>query len=94
MQYKESFGQLWSSTYKGAAKRFWENWKEQLKWQRREPYKKFANMIDNHIDGILGYCDKKVSIGYIEGTNLKANKDNIGLFFYWSFQTLSLPLAP
>ncbi|URA09650.1 ISL3 family transposase [Thermospira aquatica] len=69
---KESFGQLWSYKYKGAARRFWDNWKKQLKWQRLEPYKKFAKMIDNHIDGILGYCDKKVSLGYIEGTNLKA----------------------
>lgn len=69
---KECFGQLWSYTYKGAAMRFWENWKEQLKWQRLEPYKRFALMIDRHIDGILGYCDKKVSLGYIEGTNLKA----------------------
>jgi transposase len=69
---KESFGQLWSYTYKGAAKRFWGNWKEQLKWQRLEPYKKFAKMIVSLIDGILGYCDKKVSLGYIEGTNLKA----------------------
>jgi transposase len=69
---KESFGQLWSYIYKGAARRFWEDWKEQLKWQRLEPYKRFAKMIDNHIEGILGYCDKKVSLGYIEGTNLKA----------------------
>lgn len=69
---KEDFGQLWSYTYKGAAMKFWEKWKEQLKWQRLEPYKKFAKMIDAHIDGILSYCDKKVSLGYIEGTNLKA----------------------
>ncbi|GFP40792.1 hypothetical protein HKBW3S47_02489 [Candidatus Hakubella thermalkaliphila] len=52
--------------------RFGDNWKEQLKWQRLEPYKKFTAMIDRHMDGILGYCDKKVSLGYIEGTNLKA----------------------
>ena len=69
---KESFGQLWSYTYKGAAKRFWDNWKEQLKWQRLGPYKKFAKMIVSLVDGILGYCDRKVSLGYIEGTNLKA----------------------
>lgn len=69
---KESFGQLWSYRYKGAARRFWDNWKKQLKWQRLEPYKKFAKMIDRHIKGILVYCDKKVSLGYIEGTNLKA----------------------
>ncbi|HAV42955.1 TPA: hypothetical protein DCX15_02940 [bacterium] len=29
-------------------------------------------MIDTHIEGILVYCDKKVPLGYIEGTNLKA----------------------
>ena len=69
---KESFERLWSYNYKGAAKRFWEWWKEQLKWQRLEPYKKFVKMIDEHLDGILSYCDKKVSLGYIEGTNLKA----------------------
>ena len=69
---KESFGQLWSYTYKGAARRFWENWKEQLKWSRLLPYKKFAKMVDKHLDGILAYCDKKVPLGYIEGTNLKA----------------------
>lgn len=69
---KECFGQLWSYRYKGAAKRFWEHWKDQLKWQRLEPYKSFARMIDDHLEGILAYCDKKVSLGYIEGTNLKA----------------------
>lgn len=69
---KESFERLWAYTYKGAAQRFWEGWKEQLKWQRLEPYKRFAKMIDTHIDGILAHCDKKVSLGYIEGANLKA----------------------
>lgn len=69
---KESFGRLWSYTYKGAARGFWENWKEQLKWQRLQPYKEFARMVDVHLEGILAYCDKKISLGYIEGTNLKA----------------------
>lgn len=69
---KETFGQLWSYRYKGSAIKFFERWKEQLKWSRLEPYKKFTRMIDKHIDGILAYCDKKVSLGYIEGTNLKA----------------------
>lgn len=69
---KESFGQLWSYTYKGAALRFFKQWKEQLKWSRLEPYKKFVKMVENHIDGILAYCKKKVPLGYIEGTNLKA----------------------
>jgi len=29
-------------------------------------------MVEKHLDGILSYCDKKVSLGYIESTNLKA----------------------
>ncbi|MEW6104534.1 MAG: ISL3 family transposase [bacterium] len=69
---KESFGHLWSYIYKASALKFWKNWKEQLKWSRLEPYKKFAKMVDKHIDGIITYCDKKVPLGYIEGTNLKA----------------------
>lgn len=69
---KESFAQLWSYTYKGCCIKFWERWKEQLKWSRLKPYKKFVKMIDKHLDGILAFCDKRVPLGYIEGTNLKA----------------------
>jgi len=69
---KESFDALWSYKYKGCALKFWQNWKEQLKWSRLDPYKKFAMMIDNHSDGILAYCEKKVPLRSIDGTNLKA----------------------
>jgi transposase len=69
---KESLGHLWDYTYKGCALRFWEEWKAQLKWSRLEPYHKFANMVDRHLPGILAYCDRKVPLGYIESSNLKA----------------------
>jgi len=69
---KESFGRLWDFTYPGCARRFWEDWKAQLKWQRMPAYRKFAKMVDRHWDGILAFCDKKVSLGYIESANLKA----------------------
>jgi len=49
---KESFGQLWSYQREGWARRFFENWKTSLKWQRLKPYEKFAEMIDRHWDGI------------------------------------------
>ena len=39
---KESFGQLWSYEREGWALRFFENWKDALKWQRLKPYEKFA----------------------------------------------------
>jgi transposase len=43
---KESFGQLWSYEREGWARRFLENWRASLKWQRLKPYEKFAAMID------------------------------------------------
>jgi len=69
---KESFGRLWDFTYKGCARRFWEAWKAQLKWQRMPSYRRFVKLVDRHWDGILAFCDKKVSLGYIESANLKA----------------------
>jgi transposase len=45
---KESFGQLWAYRREGWARRFFENWKAALKWQRLEPYEKFAALIDRH----------------------------------------------
>jgi transposase len=70
---KESFGQLWSYEREGWARRFFENWCASLKWQRLEPYKKFATMIDRHWDGIAAYCrpENKVSLGFVEGLNNK-----------------------
>jgi transposase len=69
---KESFVRLWDFTYKGCARRFWEDWKAQLKWQRMPAYRRFVKMIESHWEGIIAFCDKKVSLGYIESSNLKA----------------------
>lgn len=70
---KESFGQLWSYERVGWARRFFENWKSALKWQRLKPYEKFARMIDAHWDGIAAFCqpENKVSLGFVEGLNNK-----------------------
>lgn len=69
---KESFGHLWSYTSKTWAKKFWQLWKDSLKWSRLKPYERFVRMVDKHLEGILAYCDYKLPLGFIEGTNLKA----------------------
>jgi transposase len=69
---KESFDHLWSYSSKTWARKFFRHWVEQLKWSRLSSYRKFAEMIEKHLDGILSYCDKKVSLGFIESANLKA----------------------
>ncbi len=70
---KESFGQLWTYQSEAWARRFFQNWKQALKWQRLKPYQKFAQMIDRHWDGIAAYCQpqNKVPLGFVEGLNNK-----------------------
>jgi len=70
---KESFGQLWDYQREGWARRFFEQWRAALKWQRLKPYEDFAALIDRHWDGIAAYCDpeNKVSLGFVEGLNNK-----------------------
>ena len=67
------FEQLWDYEREGWARRFFENWRASLKWQRLAPYEKFARMIDRHWDGIAAYCkpENKVALGFVEGLNNK-----------------------
>lgn len=70
---KEAFGQLWDYNNPTWSRKFFENWKAQLKWQRLKPFEKFAAMIERHWDGIAVYClpENKVSLGFMEGLNNK-----------------------
>jgi transposase len=70
---KESFGQLWDYQTQGWARRFFENWKAALKWQRLKPYEKFTEMIERHWEGVAAYCrpENKVALGFVEGLNNK-----------------------
>lgn len=70
---KESFGQLWDYRRPYWARRFFENWRDALKWQRLKPFQKFAAMVEAHWDGVEAYCyaENKVSLGFVEGLNNK-----------------------
>jgi transposase len=70
---KESFAQLWDYNSEAWARKFFENWRAQLKWQRLKPYEKFAELIERHWDGIAAYCrpENKVALGFVEGLNNK-----------------------
>ena len=68
---KESFGQLWDYNSETWARKFFESWRAQLKWQRLKPFEKFAAMVERHWDGIVAYCkpENKVALGFVEGLN-------------------------
>ncbi len=70
---KESFGQLWDYDTEGWARKFFENWKKSLKWQRLKPYEDFCKLIEQHWDGLAAHCksENKVALGYVEGLNNK-----------------------
>ena len=70
---KESFGQLWDYKRETWARKFFDNWRASLRWQRLKSYQRFAAMIDRHWDGIAAYCrpENKVSLGFVEGLNGK-----------------------
>ena len=70
---KESFGQLWNYQTEGWARKFFDNWKSSLRWQKLEPYEKFTKLIERHWDGIAAYSkpENKVSLGFVEGLNNK-----------------------
>jgi transposase len=70
---KEAFAQLWDYKHEGWARRFFDNWRASLKWQRLKPYERFAATIERHWDGIAAYCkpENKVSLGFVEGLNNK-----------------------
>ena len=66
---KEMFGHLWSYKSRTWALKFLERWKDQLKWQRLEPLKKFVGLVERHLEGILNYCDEKAPMGRVEALN-------------------------
>jgi transposase len=70
---QESSDQLWDYYRPGWARRFFDQWKDALRWQRLEPFQKFAAMIEAHWDGIEAYCveENKVALGFVEGLNNK-----------------------
>jgi transposase len=71
---KESFDQLWDYWSPGWARRFFDQWKAALRWQRLGPFQKFVRLVESHWGGIALYCqpeNKQIPLGFVEGFNNK-----------------------
>jgi transposase len=66
---REGLDRLWNYIYEGAMLRYLQQWIDQLRWQRLEPFQKLARMLLDHLDGILNYCRTKVKLGVVEAVN-------------------------
>jgi len=98
---KESFGQLWEYQTEGWARRFFENWKALLKWQRLWPFEEFAEMIEGHWAWIAAYgkAENKVSLCFVEVFNntirvIQRRGYGLGDEEYLSLKVLTCMLKP
>jgi transposase len=66
---KESLDRLWTYRYEGAMLNYLQRWIDQLRWQRLKPFRKLAEMLLDHLEGILNYCRTKVPLGVVESVN-------------------------
>jgi transposase len=66
---KESLDRLWTYHYEGAMLRYLQSWVDQLRWQRLRPFEKLAQILLDHLEGILNYCRTKVPVGVVEAVN-------------------------
>jgi transposase len=100
---KEQFAQLWSYRSEVWARKFFNRWCRSLRWQRLEPFEKFADLVERHWDGIAAYCrpENKVALGFVEGMNNKIRviqRRCYGLrdeeYLYLKILTSTLPPLP
>ena len=66
---KESLERLWFYRYEGALLRYLQSWIDQLRWQRLKPFQKLAEILLDHLEGILNYSRTKVPRGVVEAVN-------------------------
>jgi transposase len=66
---KESLDRLWEYRYEGSMLRYLQSWIDQLRWQRLRSFQKLAEMLLDHLEGILNYCRTKVAMGVVEAVN-------------------------
>ena len=66
---KESLEGLGNYRYEGAMVNYLKKWMDQLRWQRLPSFRKLADMLIDHLDGILNYCRTKVPFGVVEAVN-------------------------
>jgi transposase len=66
---KESLAGLWNYRYEGATVNYPRKWIDQLRWQRLFSFRKLADKLIDHLDGILNYCRTKLPFGVVEAVN-------------------------
>lgn len=68
---KEDLRQVWKQPTKRAARKFLNGWIRRARVSGVAMLEKFADTLENHREGILGYYRYRISTGPLEGLNTK-----------------------
>ena len=68
---KEAFQLFWTYKQPWRAKQHLTKWINSAMRSKLQPFKKFAQMLRSHLDGILAWTKARVSNGAVEGMNNK-----------------------
>jgi transposase len=68
---KEAFQLFWDYKQPWRAEQHLRKWINSAMRSKLEPFKKFANMLRSHLDGILPWTEIRLSNGAVEGMNNK-----------------------
>jgi transposase len=91
---KEDFDRLWSYKSPTWMLKFWESWKNSLKWKRLKPFQKVVRMVDAHWEGIVSWCKEEnhVPLGFVEGLNSRIRKIQAQGYGYKDIDHLDLKI--
>jgi transposase len=84
---KESFQRFWDYKSPGWSEPYLKQWLWWASHSRLNPFKRFARMIRQHLDGILTWTQLRVSNGALEGMNNKVKAVSHRAFGYRTTET-------
>lgn len=68
---KDDLKHLWDYSYKGWARKWFEDWYNRAKESGITPLMKFADRLKEHLMGILAHCRYPLNTSFLEGMNNK-----------------------
>jgi len=71
---KEDFQRFWDYVSEGSAEQHLKKWLWWASHSRLKPFKAFARMIREHLDGLLAWTTLRISNGALEGMNNKVKQ--------------------
>lgn len=84
---KEAFQKFWEYLQPGRAEPYLRQWLWWASHSRLKPFKEFARMIRDHLDGVLAWTNIRVSNGALEGMNNKIKMVSHRSFGFRKFDT-------